>query len=58
MCLYDSEFLYKIIDEFKIAAKKLENYIEKSKANDKNKYVVRVVNRSLNKLNNTNFIVK
>ena len=47
-----------VIDEFKIAAKKLENYIEKSKANDKNKYVVRVVNRSLNKLNNTNFIVK
>jgi arylsulfatase A-like enzyme len=47
-----------VIDEFKIATKKLENYIEKSKANDKNKYVVRVVNRSLNKLNNTNFIVK
>ena len=47
-----------VIDEFKIAAKKLENYIKKSKANDKNKYVVRVVNRSLNKLNNTNFIVK
>ena len=47
-----------VIDEFILAARTLEKKLEDSKKNDKNKYVVRVANHALNKLNGSSLKVR
>ena len=47
-----------VVDDFSYVAGAIEKIIQKKKESDPNKYVVRVVNHALNKLNKTNLAVK